>query len=102
MVITFIEEAIAAAIIGFIVERIIRKTLNYINNRDQNINNYHIDFIPQTTDGEVGYKSKSDIYRPNIRITKDTPTTFKELSDNEIKVGRRKKLLHGRVDKFKT
>lgn len=51
--------------------------------------------------GEVGYKNKSDIYRPNIRITKDTPTTFKELTDKEIKTGRRKKMLHGRVDKFK-
>ena len=35
MVIAFIEEAIAAAIIGFIVERIIRKTLNYIKNRNE-------------------------------------------------------------------
>ena len=53
MVIIFIEEAIAAAKIGFIVERVIRKTLNYINNRNENINNYHIDFIPQSTDSEV-------------------------------------------------
>ena len=52
--------------------------------------------------GEVGYKYKSDIYRPNIRITKDTPTTFNELTKKEIETGRRKKYLDGRVDKFKT
>jgi hypothetical protein len=51
--------------------------------------------------GEVGYKFKSDIYRPNIRITKDTPTTFKELTEKEIKTGRRKKATYGRVEKFK-
>ena len=51
--------------------------------------------------GQVGYKYKSDIYRPNIRITKDTPTTFKELTKKEIETGRRKKYLDGRVDKFK-
>jgi len=30
--------------------------------------------------GEIGYKRKSDIYRPSKRITKKTPTTLKELS----------------------
>ena len=50
--------------------------------------------------GEVGYKYKSDIYRPNIRITKDTPTTFKELTTQEIKTGRHKKAAYGRVKKF--
>jgi ribosomal protein S10 len=52
--------------------------------------------------GQFGYKYKIDIYRPNIRITKDTPTTFSELTEKEVKVGRRKKQLYGRVDKFKT
>ena len=51
--------------------------------------------------GEVGYKYKSDIYRPNIRITKDTPTTFKELTTKVIKTARRKKATDGRVEKFK-
>lgn len=51
--------------------------------------------------GEVGYKNKSDIYRPNIRITKDTPTTFNELTKKQIQTGRRKKYLDGKVDKFK-
>jgi hypothetical protein len=51
--------------------------------------------------GQVGYKYKSDVYRPNIRVTKDTPTTFSELSKKEIAEGRRKKYLYGHVDKFK-
>jgi hypothetical protein len=34
--------------------------------------------------GEVGYKNKDDVYRPTVRITKDTPTTFKELTQQEI------------------
>lgn len=51
--------------------------------------------------GGVGYKTKSDVYRPTKRITKDTPTTFKELSDEEIKKARSKKYRKGRVDKFK-
>ena len=30
--------------------------------------------------GEIGYNKKGDIYRPTIRIDKDTPNTFSELS----------------------
>ena len=51
--------------------------------------------------GEVGYKHKSDIYRPTVRITKDTPTTFNELAKKEINTAQTKKLTYGRVDKFK-
>ena len=51
--------------------------------------------------GEVGYKHKNDIYRPTVRITKDTPTTFNELSKKEINTAQTKKLTYGRVDKFK-
>jgi len=29
--------------------------------------------------GEVGYKYKNDVYRPTVRITKETPVTFQEL-----------------------
>ena len=51
--------------------------------------------------GEVGYKNKSDVYRPTVRITKDTPTTFKELTPQEIGKAKREKYLKGRVSKFK-
>ena len=42
--------------------------------------------------GETGYKYKSDIYRPNIKITKDTPTTFKELKEKEIEKARQENI----------
>lgn len=50
--------------------------------------------------GETGYKYKSDVYRPTKRITKDTPTTFEELSKKEIESARREKARKGRVSKF--
>ena len=51
--------------------------------------------------GEVGYKYKSDVYRPTIRITKDTPTTFAELTPAEIERAKAEKGRTGRVKKFK-
>jgi hypothetical protein len=50
--------------------------------------------------GEIGYKYKSDIYRPNQRITKKTPKTHRELTRKRIKKAREKKYAKGRVDKF--
>jgi len=51
--------------------------------------------------GEVGYKYKSDIYRPTHRITKKTPITHKELSNKEIRRARTKKYRKGRVHRFR-
>ena len=51
--------------------------------------------------GKVGYKYKSDVYRPTRRITKKTPTTFSELTKKQIKRARTIKLKKGRVNKFK-
>lgn len=50
--------------------------------------------------GEKGYKFKSDIYRPNIRVSKNTPKTFSELSKKEIEKARREKAKKGRVSRF--
>ena len=50
--------------------------------------------------GTEGYKTKSDVYRPTVRITKDTPTTFKELTKEQIEKARREKAKTGRVSKF--
>ena len=50
--------------------------------------------------GETGYKYKNDIYRPTVRVNKDTPTTHKELSADQIKKARATKAKKGRVDKF--
>ena len=52
--------------------------------------------------GKVGYSNKSSIYRPSIRVTKQTPVTWSELSPNEIKKAKIEKKETGRVKKFKT
>lgn len=51
--------------------------------------------------GKVGYKHKSDIYRPTKRITKETPITHGELSKKEIKRARRIKRTKGRIKRFR-
>ena len=51
--------------------------------------------------GKIGYSNKSSVYRPSIRITKQTPVTWKELSPNEIKKAKKEKKETGRVKKFK-
>jgi hypothetical protein len=50
--------------------------------------------------GEVGYRYKSDVYRPSIRVTRKTPTTYGELSPNRIKTARKTKYRKGRVHRF--
>ena len=50
--------------------------------------------------GTVGYDHKNSVYRPTKRITKDTPTTFEELSKKQIERAKREKARKGRVDKF--
>ena len=54
----------------------------------------------RNTRGEVGYKFKSDVYRPTKRVNKDTPKTFKELSKKQIERAKREKAKTGRVKKF--
>ena len=53
-------------------------------------------------DGKVGYHSKSDIYRPMKRITKNTPITHGELTKKERKRARRTKKRKGRIYRFRT
>jgi len=47
--------------------------------------------------GNIGYKSKSDVYRPTIRISNKTPKTFSELSSKQIKKARESKLKKGKA-----
>ena len=54
----------------------------------------------KTQDGKVGYKSKSDVYRPTKRVNEKTPTTFSELSADQIKKAQKEKKKTGRVSKF--
>lgn len=51
--------------------------------------------------GEVGYKYKSDVYRPSKRITSKTPITHGELTDAEIKKARQTKYSKGRISRFR-
>ncbi len=51
--------------------------------------------------GEVGYKKKGYIYRPTIKVNNKTPTTFKELTPQEIKNAMREKKKTGRVNRFR-
>ena len=50
--------------------------------------------------GEIGYKNKSDVYRPTIRINDKTPTTFNELTKNQITKAKKEKEKTGRVKRF--
>ena len=50
--------------------------------------------------GEIGYKDNNDIYRPTIRINKDTPITFNELMKNQIIKAQKEKATTGRVKRF--
>lgn len=51
--------------------------------------------------GEYGYKRKGDIYRPMIRVTRDTPPTHGELTRLEVRRARREKATKGRVRRFR-
>lgn len=51
--------------------------------------------------GQVGYQKRGDVYRPTKRITRQTPTTFSELSREEIEKAKREKASRGRVGRFK-
>ena len=50
--------------------------------------------------GETGYKNKGDVYRPTIRINNKTPTTFNELTKEQIKKAQKEKKTKGRVKNF--
>ena len=51
--------------------------------------------------GTTNYPCKNSVYRPTIRITKDTPATFSELTPEELKRAKNEKYEKGRVKKFK-
>lgn len=55
----------------------------------------------RTQDGKKEYSKKKDIFRPTKRITKDTPTTMKELTKKEKKDAMKEKEKTGRVKKYK-
>lgn len=50
--------------------------------------------------GQIGYSSKSSVYRPTKRITNKTPKTFDELTKPQIERAKREKARTGRVLKY--
>ena len=70
-----------------------------IPTQTQGLNRWFLeDWTNQT--GKHGYQKTGDIYRPNIRINKQTPKTFEELSQKQIKKAMKTKRTTGRVNKF--
>jgi hypothetical protein len=49
---------------------------------------------------EIGYKFKSDIYRPTKKISKKTPLTLNKITKKRLKKVRYEKWKNGRVFKF--
>ena len=56
----------------------------------------------RTQEGKTTYQKKGDIFRPTVKVSKKTPTTFKELSKKEIESAKREKAKKGRVKRFKS
>jgi len=52
--------------------------------------------------GEEGYKKKGDYYRPTKKVSKDTPTTHKELTSDEKKKASQTKAEGKRIKQFKS
>jgi hypothetical protein len=50
--------------------------------------------------GGVGYDKAGDVYRPTKRVSKDTPTTFDELTDAQVRRAQKEKKRTGRVKDF--
>tara|TARA_R100001163_G_scaffold51893_1_gene39272 strand:- start:9 stop:359 length:351 start_codon:yes stop_codon:yes gene_type:complete len=51
--------------------------------------------------GKKTYEKKGDIFRPTKRVSKDTPTTMKELTPAQKKKAMKEKKATGRVKKYK-
>jgi len=56
----------------------------------------------ETRSGSTTYKKKGDIFRPTKRITKDTPTTMKELTKKQKDKAEAEKKKKGKVKKYKS
>lgn len=56
----------------------------------------------RTQEGSTTYQKKGDIFRPTVKVSKKTPTTFKELTKKEIERAKKQKKKTGRVRQFKS
>ena len=55
----------------------------------------------RTQSGSKTYKNKGDVFRPTKRITKKTPTTYKELTKKQIQRAQAEKRKTGKVKRYK-
>jgi hypothetical protein len=77
------------------------KNKNYYSGTKENSNlKRWFDEKWRSDSGYIGYKKKDDVYRPTIRINDKTPTTFNELTKNQIKKAMNEKARTRRVKKF--
>jgi len=54
----------------------------------------------QTPDGKKEYSKKSDILRPTKKVSKKTPSTYKELTPKQVRDAMIEKAKTGRVKKY--
>ena len=92
---------------GLLVQEYKREYLKKYKNDDAYIGNRQTSNLKRWFDarwrsdtGNIKYTSKSSIYRPTIRIDKNTPITFNELSKQQIEKAKKEKAKLGRVKNF--
>jgi hypothetical protein len=77
------------------------KNKNYYSGTKENSNlKRWFDEKWRSDSGYIGYKKKDDVYRPTIRINDKTPTTFNELTKNQINKAKKEKAKTRRVKRF--
>ena len=55
----------------------------------------------RTPRGKKGYSGKDRTFRPTVRVSKDTPATWSELSPSEKRRAAAEKRTKGRVSRYK-
>ena len=55
----------------------------------------------RTPSGEKGYSKGERTFRPTKKVSKDTPTTWAELTPAEIRAAKKEKREKGRVSRYK-
>ena len=57
----------------------------------------------ETSDGKEDYsETKENTFRPTVKVSEDTPSTWAQLSDSEKAAAKREKNEKGRVSKYDT
>ena len=86
---------------SLLVQEYKRRGGTYVGSKNSNkgLNSWYRE-IWSNSRGEVGYKYKNDVHRPTVKVNNNTPKTFKELTDKEIKEARIEQSKTGRVKTF--